>query len=141
MKRTAWLMFLALGAGAALAQDVKKPDAKPTAEELARKLDGVLTDLSKQLGSVKSLRSRFEQKKYLEVFEDVCALRLAGGTRGERRTFRPAPPADRAVPIGACLGEHAGREQLRHRGIASRVGVDRAEGLRECGSRDPSSLE
>jgi outer membrane lipoprotein-sorting protein len=62
-------------AAAAFAQDADKraetPKTEPTAAELAKKLDAVLDDLSKRLGAVRTLRSRFEQKKWLAVFEDV----------------------------------------------------------------------
>jgi outer membrane lipoprotein-sorting protein len=46
-----------------------KPE--PTPEDLSRKLEGVLEDLAKRLGAVKTLRCRFEQRKYLAVFDDV----------------------------------------------------------------------
>lgn len=74
------VVALAAAAAAAAAQDSAKKDAaktgdtaktEPTPEELAKKLDGVLDDLSKRLGAMKTLRCNFEQKKYLEVFEDV----------------------------------------------------------------------
>jgi outer membrane lipoprotein-sorting protein len=71
------LVALGLAAAASLAQEGQpepaKADAtaKSTPAELAKKLEGVLDELSKRLGGVKSLRSRFEQKKYLEVFEEV----------------------------------------------------------------------
>jgi outer membrane lipoprotein-sorting protein len=67
------ILVLAAAAASSPAQEAKTPDAnaKPTAAELAKKLDGILAELSRQLGAVKTLRSRFEQKKYLDVFEDV----------------------------------------------------------------------
>jgi len=70
--RAAWILAFTVAASAmgALAQDVAK-ETKPTPAELAMKLDAVLADLSKRLGAVKTVRSRFEQKKYLEVFDDV----------------------------------------------------------------------
>lgn len=73
-------LALVVTAAVAFAQDAPTPPgpakpgaaaAGPTAAELAAKLEGVLADLSKRLGAFKTLRSRFEQKKYLEVFEDV----------------------------------------------------------------------
>ncbi len=76
-RRTIWILaFVVVSAAVrATAQDaVKKDDpVKPaaTAAELAKKLEGVLADLSKSLDAIKTLRARFVQKKYLEVFEDV----------------------------------------------------------------------
>lgn len=71
-------LAIVASAAAGFAQDAAKEpaDAKtaapePTPEELAKKLDAVLEELSKRLGAVKTLRSRFEQKKHLEVFDDV----------------------------------------------------------------------
>ncbi len=72
-------------AAASLAQDgAKKPDpatpdppktdaaaAESSPEEVAKRLDAVLAGISKRLGAFKTLRCRFEQRKYLEVFEDV----------------------------------------------------------------------
>ena len=59
---------------AALGQDAAKKDEAPksaSTDDTAKKLDALLADLGKKLGAVKTLRSRFEQKKRLEVFEDV----------------------------------------------------------------------
>lgn len=70
------LAALAL-AGSAAAQDAPPVAAKPAdatvaaAEAAAKRLDAVLADLAKGLGALKTLRCRFEQKKYLAVFEDV----------------------------------------------------------------------
>jgi outer membrane lipoprotein-sorting protein len=80
LRRTlvAVIVATALVAGAD-AQDAKSE--KAVAAERAKRFEDVLADLSKRLGSIKTLRARFEQKKYLEVFDDVVtsegALALA----------------------------------------------------------------
>jgi outer membrane lipoprotein-sorting protein len=77
--RAALLFALAMVASAhaqdapAKAEPAKAGPAEPATEpeSAARKFEAVLADLGKRLGAVRTLRSRFEQEKYLEVFDDV----------------------------------------------------------------------
>jgi len=55
--------------------DEKKDDAAAKAEASAKRLRVILGELSKELGKVKTLKCRFEQRKYLAVFEKEVVSR------------------------------------------------------------------
>jgi outer membrane lipoprotein-sorting protein len=113
-------LALALGQPAA-AQDVPPKEPAPdtrTAEQRAERFEALLAELSKQLATVKTLRCRFEQEKYLEVFEDVVtsdgtlALSVPGKLRWEY--VRPV----RSVLV--VDGRRAQRERTSRKGVRTR---------------------
>lgn len=119
--RTRALAPVALVLAAALpasAQDAPKPAEPATAQERAARFEALLADLSKQLSAVKTLRCRFEQKKYLEVFEDVVtsdgtlALSVPGKLRWEY--VRPVKS------VLVVNGRQAQRERTSRKGVRTR---------------------
>jgi outer membrane lipoprotein-sorting protein len=88
------------------------------AEETASRLDAVLGDLSKRLGAVKTLRARFEQKKWLEVFEDeVTSEGTLALAAPDKLRWEYARPLRSALVVD---GRRALREKTSRRGETTR---------------------
>jgi outer membrane lipoprotein-sorting protein len=132
--RTTAMLLAALAAALAVAGETRADDTK-TAEPVAgaaekpakaeedseaakaKRLDAILADLGKRLGAMKTLRARFEQKKHLDVFDDVVTsegtLLLAAPDRLRWQYDRPL----RTVLI--VNGERARRERTTRKGITT----------------------
>jgi outer membrane lipoprotein-sorting protein len=111
-------MFLSLAiAATALAQDAPKPADEPRPDP-AKQFEDLLSDLSKRLGSVKTLRSRFEQRKYLAVFEDVVT---SEGTLAlavpDKLRWEYAKPVKSVLTVN---GRMAQRERTSRKGVTTK---------------------
>jgi len=109
--------------------DPRQPDAKSVArtvkqtdprspDEAAKALSLVLADLSKRLGAFKTMRCRFEQRRYLAVFEEVVTsegtLALAVPDRLRWETTRPIRS------VLTVDGREAMRERTSRKGRTTR---------------------
>ena len=93
--------------------------AAAAAEDASKRLDAVLADLAKSLGAVKTLRCRFEQRKYLPVFEEVV---VSEGTLAlavpDKLRWEYVKPLRSVLTVN---GRQTMRERTSRRGVTTRT--------------------
>jgi outer membrane lipoprotein-sorting protein len=108
----------ALPGATASAQDPAKSSASSAAKSASERFEELLADLSRRLSAVKTLRSRFEQRKYLEVFEDVVT---SEGTLAlevpDKLRWEYVKPVKSVLTVS---GRTASRERISRKGERTR---------------------